>query len=557
MKAVLNRHWTQAARSAALAALLCLPSLSWGQPPGPPPPPPPGGPPIVAAPSAPEPASSIPHELADLSFERYVDVKALGDAYLAKDAALMTDVGLQLLEGERVLLRSHRGLKASTVFEAALRVATDQIDVATLDRLSKVAEKIGDKTLGDKVKVSRQLADKPRAAEPPVPAPDENLPANEVIEIQNQIERFERARAVGDVAGLKTLQAELKERPGKAGSLSAYLAKQVTEILASLGGTEGARDEVVAMLGKLSGTSRGATFKLERKADWSIPVGAKAYAVDGQGNIYISEPGAAPAYGINQWTPEKDVTGIKGRFGTGLVNLQWTLGSDGKQYFPWDQNPDYVNQATDTGKKDAQGNPIWDMQWVRMKDALPQTFNLPNGVSNLVASGGGNIQVRQIVAAGGGNFTYREIAGNGGANLTMKQIYDSPNGANFSPPDGYFPYPFVLKVGQMKGGWNMANLVAAGGGNITIQNMVTTLPKGIDSKLTFSGDRYLVAAGGGNVLERLSKVANVIALGDYRLINNGNTVRLIGNAGGLLIGNDGSGYSLQGTGPFAKAKVYK
>lgn len=556
MKTVLNRHWTQAARSAALAALLCLPSLSWGQPPGPPPPPPPGGPPIVAVPSAPEPLFTVPDEFVDRAFERYVDVKALRDAYLTKNAALMTDVGLELLEGERVLLRSHRGLKASTVFEAALRVATDQIDVATLDRLSKVAEKIGDKTLGDKVKVSRQLADKPRAAEPPVPAPDENLPANEVIEIQNQMERFERARAVGDVAGLKALQVELKERPGKAGSLSAYLAKQVNEVVASLGDAEGGRDDVVTTLGKLSGTSRGLpglAIGLERKADWSIPVGAKAYQRDGRGNIYVSDPSAASGNGINQWVPEKSFYAIKGRFGSGLVNLQWTPGSDGKQYFPYDANPDYVNQATwnQTTQK-------WDMQWVGMKDALPQTLSLPTKGSNLVASGGGNIQIRQIVSGGGGNFTYREIIQNGGANLTMSQILNSPNGANFSPPDGYFPYDtIVLKVGQMKGGWNLTNLVAAGGGNFTIQNMVTTLPKGIDSKLTFSGDRYLVAAGGGNVLERLSKVANVIALGDYRLINNGNTVRLIGDGGGTLIGQDGAGYSLQSTGPFANAKVYK
>ena len=44
-----------------------------------------------------------------------------------------TDVGLQLLEGERVLLRPHRKLPGAKVLELAARVATDRHDQPTLE----------------------------------------------------------------------------------------------------------------------------------------------------------------------------------------------------------------------------------------------------------------------------------------------------------------------------------------------------------------------------------------------------------------------------------------
>ncbi len=555
MKSVMNRSCTQAARSAALAALLCLPALSWGQPPGPPPSPTAAGPPLMAVPSAPHPASSIPDELTDRSFERYVDVKALGDAYLTKNAALMADVGLQLLEGERVLLRSHRGLKSSAVFDAALRVATDQRDLATLDQLGRVAEKIGDKTLGEKVKVSRQLADKPRAVAPPLPAPDENLSANEVIAIQNQFERFERARAVGDVAGLKSLEAELKGRPGTEGSLPAHLAKQVAEVVTSLGDAETSSDEVVAMLGNLSGTSRGVTpLYLERRADWSIPFGAKAYRFDGQGNIAFSD---AAFGGINQWYPQLNVTGIKGRFGPALVNLQWTPGNDGKQYFPYDKNPDYVNQATFNKSTNK-----WDMVWVNSNYAVPLTLTLPNKGSAMVGLNGTSIPVLSLVASGAGNFTWGEIVANGGGNITFNQLVAAPElvaagAGNIVPPGRYLPSQIDAYCAVY--GYTVSNVIKKGGGTITFANLVASGAGNLQVK---QPGGYLVASGGGNltVVERLSGMAaHVIALGDYRLISGAGTDRFVSTNGSTVanvIAIDPLQRSLTSTGPFANAKVY-
>src|SRR5690348_10316522 len=49
-------------------------------------------------------------EFSDPAFARYVDVYAAGRALLDGDAAALTDAALALAEGERVLLRQHKGL---------------------------------------------------------------------------------------------------------------------------------------------------------------------------------------------------------------------------------------------------------------------------------------------------------------------------------------------------------------------------------------------------------------------------------------------------------------
>src|SRR5262245_61010621 len=76
----------------------------------------------------------------DPAFERYVDMEALAEAWEDRDAEALTDIGLQLAEGERVLLRSHKGITAEQVLTVAARLAADQRDKKTLQRLSRAAE---------------------------------------------------------------------------------------------------------------------------------------------------------------------------------------------------------------------------------------------------------------------------------------------------------------------------------------------------------------------------------------------------------------------------------
>jgi hypothetical protein len=64
-----------------------------------------------------------------------VDVLVLGEAWDYHDAAWLADVGFQLIEGERVLLRPHKALDAGKILVLATHVAADRKDQATLARL--------------------------------------------------------------------------------------------------------------------------------------------------------------------------------------------------------------------------------------------------------------------------------------------------------------------------------------------------------------------------------------------------------------------------------------
>jgi hypothetical protein len=59
--------------------------------------------------------SIIPSELDDPAYRQYVDIRLLQQALKDSDSQLLTDVVLQLEEGERVLMRSHKAIPAVDV----------------------------------------------------------------------------------------------------------------------------------------------------------------------------------------------------------------------------------------------------------------------------------------------------------------------------------------------------------------------------------------------------------------------------------------------------------
>jgi hypothetical protein len=125
--------------------------------------------PVVTSTPAPAPAAGapatgavhpcvIPAELHDKPFDRFVDVLILGEAWDYHDAAWLTDVGLQLIEGERVLLRPHKALDASKILAIAAHVAGDRRDQATLARLSKLLERHKDERLAAALREAKKIA---------------------------------------------------------------------------------------------------------------------------------------------------------------------------------------------------------------------------------------------------------------------------------------------------------------------------------------------------------------------------------------------------------------
>jgi hypothetical protein len=101
---------------------------------------------------------ALPAELHDAAFDKYVDLRLLGDAWTRLDAARLVDVAMQLAEGERILLRPHRGVSAADTLKLAAKTAIDLGDSQTLERLQRIAQVRNDQALGALLASGAKLA---------------------------------------------------------------------------------------------------------------------------------------------------------------------------------------------------------------------------------------------------------------------------------------------------------------------------------------------------------------------------------------------------------------
>jgi hypothetical protein len=100
----------------------------------------------------------IPPEVHDKPFERFAEVLLLAEAWDYHDPGLLLDLGLQLAEGERVLLRPHKAFASGKILLLATHIAGDRRDAATLDRLAKYAATRKDEALSSALKEARRIA---------------------------------------------------------------------------------------------------------------------------------------------------------------------------------------------------------------------------------------------------------------------------------------------------------------------------------------------------------------------------------------------------------------
>ena len=201
MKSTFDGVWFRAARYAAAVALLCGSQISWGEDKAP------------AAPAA-EPAAATGQiefgdGQADDLFDKYVSLAHLGSAWRNLDASAMTDSALQFAEAERVLLRSHGSIKASQVFDMAIRVATEKGDKASLGRLAKSLERSGDKDRLAQVNLALKTAGASRAVDPVLTKGDTNA----LLSIQSVQVEIQSARIGGSNDQLKAIGQSLSDLP--------------------------------------------------------------------------------------------------------------------------------------------------------------------------------------------------------------------------------------------------------------------------------------------------------------------------------------------------------
>ena len=195
MKTLFGGTWNQAARMAVAAVLVCVSQAAWAE--------------DKPAAATPEAALALQGAETDDLFEQYVSLSHLGSAWRNLDAAAMTDSALQFAEAERVLLRSHGSIKASQVFDLAIRVATEKGDKVSLARLAKSLERSGDKDRLGQVNLALQAAGTSRAVDPALTGGD----VNAQLAIQYVQAEIQSACAAGSKSHLELIAKSLPDLP--------------------------------------------------------------------------------------------------------------------------------------------------------------------------------------------------------------------------------------------------------------------------------------------------------------------------------------------------------
>jgi len=165
---------------------------------------------------------------------------------------MLTDVALQLAEGERILMRSHKAISADKLLEIALRSATVKKDKATLDRLVKVIAKHGDEKLKTQLATANKLAGASRGSDPMAMVSVVETTPEQFAIYQNIIKQLQAAQIAGNRDALKDIEDALNGTNELSDKQREYLLKITSNARAEI--PEGAHIEV---LDKLASAARG------------------------------------------------------------------------------------------------------------------------------------------------------------------------------------------------------------------------------------------------------------------------------------------------------------
>jgi hypothetical protein len=190
----------------------------------------------------------------DTKFELLVDLRLLGKAWADSNASLLADCALQFAQAERAMSRSHQSITADQLLETAARMAGMNRDNATLDRLSKVADKTDNGKLAEQVEEARKTAAEESSddtSELTVSVTD--LSPAGFARYQDTLKAIETARLNGNPESLD----EVKDGVSKDTSLSDEQRKQLLKLVAdSQESIKPNTGGVPKILDKLTGTSR-------------------------------------------------------------------------------------------------------------------------------------------------------------------------------------------------------------------------------------------------------------------------------------------------------------
>lgn len=200
------------------------------------------------------PTATVFTKNADEAFDRYVDLAVLGRAWDEMNPALLTDVGLQLAEGERVLLRPHKAVTAAKVLDEALKAAVEKKDTATLDRLAKAADRTGNKEFAGRIAAAKLLGTASRASHPALTIAIDEISLEGLAKFQAVREAIQVAKLKSDRTALSDLEKSLATEKAIPAKQREYLLKQIEDSKKAMPAATDAQSE---LLNKLGAGSRG------------------------------------------------------------------------------------------------------------------------------------------------------------------------------------------------------------------------------------------------------------------------------------------------------------
>ena len=206
-----------------------------------------------------EPAAPvIPPELIDADFDKFLDMKLLMSAVDKSDAKALTDIGVKLAEGERVVKRPHKSLPAEKILLLATRAAGESHDKETLARLDQAAKELKYEKLAAAVEVGQKLASAARKVDPPVGL-DQAAP-EVVILYRGFAEQIRTAKTLGSKQQLDSLEKAVRSADEMGEKLKTSLVKQIAEARSAV--PEKA-DPELDVLASLAMASRGITVEVK------------------------------------------------------------------------------------------------------------------------------------------------------------------------------------------------------------------------------------------------------------------------------------------------------
>ena len=197
----------------------------------------------------------LSEEFQDKAFDQHVDLRLVSDALSTRNASLLTDVALQLAEGERVLLRQHKsGVTSQGLLEKAAKLAIDGQDKTTLDRLMRAAETLQQEDLVQQLATAEKIGGASRATNPALTVSLDSLDLNAVIVIKRLFDAIREAELMGDHHLLDDVESQLKDATDVTDAQRAAIEQLVKQTREAMPPPGTAEDDPIA---KLSAASRG------------------------------------------------------------------------------------------------------------------------------------------------------------------------------------------------------------------------------------------------------------------------------------------------------------